>query len=48
MHLSLSHSNIVNLYHIYPEEGYIQLIMDYAGESLFVLRKNNRLCTVDN
>ena len=46
MHLSLSNPNIVNLYHIYSEEGYVQLIMDYAGESLFSLRKNNKISTV--
>jgi serine/threonine protein kinase len=48
MHLTLNHPNIVNLYHIYSEEGYVQLIMDYAGDSLFTLRKNNKLSTLDN
>jgi serine/threonine protein kinase len=46
MHLSLHHENIVNLYHIYSEEGYIHLIMDYAGESLFALRKNCKIPSI--
>ena len=40
LHLTLSHPNIIELYHIYSEEDYIHLIMEYAGESLFTLRKN--------
>jgi serine/threonine protein kinase len=46
MHLALHHENIVNLYHIYSEEGYIHLIMDYGGESLFVLRKYGKIARI--
>jgi serine/threonine protein kinase len=48
MHLSLRHLHIVNLYHIYAEEGYIHLIMDFAGESLFALRKNGKIPAIMN
>lgn len=31
MHLTLHHSNIIQLYHIYSDEEYVHLIMEYAG-----------------
>lgn len=43
MHLTLKHPNIITLHHIYSEDDYIHLIMDYAGDSLFSLRRNEIL-----
>ena len=40
MHFTLHHRNIIELYHIYSDEDYVHLIMEYAGDSLFSLRKN--------
>ena len=43
LHFTIHHPNLIELYHIYSEDDYVHLIMEYAGDSLFSLRKNKKL-----
>ena len=39
----LNHPNIVRLYHVYSDNDFVYLIMEYAQDSLFALRKNKKI-----